>query len=100
MNAKPRLALYKDKQPSGRYSKLKAKFFGPCEIQKKINENAYVTDLPEEFNISSTFNVSDLKKYYAPKAVELQFKIIVLGERSFDTMHISSKAAHVNQAQH
>lgn len=54
--------LHKDRQSSRNYSKLKAKNFGPCEILKKIDENAYLVDLPEQFNISPTFNIFDLEK--------------------------------------
>lgn len=31
---------------------------------KKINDNSYILSLPPEWNISSTFNVSDISTYH------------------------------------
>ena len=36
---------------------------GPYKILEKINDNAYKLELPPEFGISPTFNISDLKPY-------------------------------------
>lgn len=44
--------------------------FGPIGIHKKLNDNAYVLDLPQDYQFSSTFNVSDLYDYYSPDGIE------------------------------
>jgi len=36
------------------------------KILKKVNPNTYVNDLPSNFGISSTFNISDLVAYKGP----------------------------------
>lgn len=50
------------------YFKLKNRNFGPCQILKKISDMVH---LLEEFNMTPTFNVGDLIKYYPPLAVEV-----------------------------
>ncbi|PKA64799.1 hypothetical protein AXF42_Ash016830 [Apostasia shenzhenica] len=49
--------------PSRTVKKLQARGAGPFRIFKKIGSNAYVVDLPQEYGISSTFNISDLVAY-------------------------------------
>jgi hypothetical protein len=36
---------------------------GPFMILEKINDNAYKLELPLEFGVSPTFNISDLRPY-------------------------------------
>jgi len=49
--------------PEQRRSKLMPREDGPYQIIKKINDNAYKVDLPGEYGVSATFNVSDLSSF-------------------------------------
>ena len=53
--------------------KLHARGAGPFKIIKRIGPNAYVLDLPSDFGISSTFNISDLVGYKKPTMIPSEF---------------------------
>jgi hypothetical protein len=55
------LHLRKERFPDLRKSKLMPRADGPFKILEKINDNAYKLELPPEFGVSPTFNISDLK---------------------------------------
>jgi len=57
------LHLRKDRFPELRKSKLMPRAAGPYNIIEKINDNAYKLELPPEFGVSPSFNISDLKPY-------------------------------------
>ena len=54
------LHLRKDRFPTKRKSKLSPRGDGPFHVLERINNNAYRLDLPEEYGVSTTFNIFDL----------------------------------------
>jgi hypothetical protein len=57
------LHLRKDRFPTLRRSKLMPHAAGPVKVLTKINDNAYILDLPTEFGVSTSFSVADLMPY-------------------------------------
>ena len=55
--------LRKERFPSHRHSKLNPRGDGPFQVLERINDNAYKIYLPGEYNVSATFNVSDLSHF-------------------------------------
>ena len=55
--------MRKERFPSRRRSKLHPRGDGPFQVLERINDNAYKLNLPSEYNISATFNVSDLSPF-------------------------------------
>lgn len=50
----------------GTMKKLHARGAGPFKILRRVGQNAYVLELPPDFGISPTFNVSDIKEFKEP----------------------------------
>ena len=46
--------------------KLHARSASPFQILKKLNDNVYIIDLPQDFGISFTFNIENLMDYKGP----------------------------------
>jgi hypothetical protein len=55
--------MRKERFSAHRRIKLHPRGDGPFQILEKINDNACKVDLPGEYNVSATFNVSDLSPY-------------------------------------
>jgi hypothetical protein len=55
--------MRKERFPAHRKTKLHPRGDGPFQILKKIKDNAHKVDLPGEYNVSATFNVSDLSPF-------------------------------------
>ncbi|KAH9704886.1 hypothetical protein KPL70_011644 [Citrus sinensis] len=53
----------KERFPERRKSKLLPRGDGPFQVLERINDNAYKLDFPGEYNVSATFNVSDLSPF-------------------------------------
>jgi len=46
--------------PTKKKSKLSPRGDGPFQVLERINNNAYRLDLPEEYRVNNTFNITDL----------------------------------------
>ena len=55
--------MRKERFPVRRRSKLHLRGDGPFHVLERINDNAYKLELPGEYNISATYNVSDLSPF-------------------------------------
>ena len=57
------LHMRKKRFSNQRRSKLLPRGDGPFQVLERINDNAYKLDLPGQYNVSATFNVSDLSPF-------------------------------------
>ena len=55
--------MRKERFPAKRCSKLLPRGDGPFQVLKHINDNAYKLDLPGKYNVSATFNVTNLSPF-------------------------------------
>ena len=76
--------LSKERFLQERNSKLKPRGDGPFRVLKRINNNAYVIDIPtSKYLVSNTFNVADLSPYHGAheeEALELRTTLSEGGE--------------------
>ena len=57
--------MRKERFPSKRKTILDPRRSGSYKVLERIGDNAYKLDLPGEFQVSATFNVSDLSHFDA-----------------------------------
>ena len=55
--------MRKARFPAQRRSKLLPRGDGPFQVLERINNNAYKLDLPGEYTVSATFNVTELSPF-------------------------------------
>ena len=60
------IRLRPERFPPGAIKKLHARGAGPFKVIRRMGPNAYVLELPPDYGISSTFNISDLVEYREP----------------------------------
>jgi hypothetical protein len=73
------LHLRKDRFPELRKFKLMPRADGPFKILEKVNDNAYKLELPPDFGVSLTFNITDLTPYMGEED-ELELRTTPLQE--------------------
>jgi len=56
--------LRKDRFPEQCKSKLQPRADGTFKLLRKINDNAYESDLPSTYGVSTSFNVADLSPFF------------------------------------
>jgi len=77
--------LRKDRFPEERNSKLKPRGDGPFKVLKRINDNAYVIDIPQsKYLVSNSFNVSDLSPYHGDEDMEMHESRMTLSQGGGD----------------
>jgi len=55
--------MYKERFPKRTRSKLMLRIDGSFQILERINDNTYKVDLLSEYDVSTTFNVSNLSLF-------------------------------------
>jgi hypothetical protein len=78
--------------PAHRKSKLQPRGDGPFQILERINDNTYKVDLPSEYGVSATFNVSDLTLF----DVGDDSRSNPFEERGYDEDQPNTKRNHAN----
>ena len=77
--------------PEQRKSKLQPRGDGPFQVLEKINDNAYKIDFPGEYNVSATFNVSDLTLFDVGEESNFRTNSFQEGETDEDTNKTKGK---------
>ena len=62
--------LSKDRFPNKKSQKLSPRADGPFRVLDRINNNAYRLELPGDYGVSATFNISDLSPYVSDDSSE------------------------------
>jgi len=88
--------LSKDRFLEMRKSKLRPQGDGPFRVLSKINDNAYKIDLPEDYGVSTSFNVDDLTPFFGLEESKSRTTPFQGGEDDEDipTVHAISSINH------
>ena len=76
--------MRKERFPEQRKSKLQPRGDGPFQVLERINDNAYKIEFPGEYNVSTTFNVSNLTLFDADGEADLKTNPFEEGESDED----------------
>lgn len=57
------VVLTKDRMPLHEYNKLRSRKIGPVQVLERINNNAYMLQLPDNIKTANVFNVKYLSKF-------------------------------------
>ncbi|KAH9716908.1 Endonuclease [Citrus sinensis] len=85
--------MRKERFPAQRRSKLFPRGDGPFQVVARINDNAYKLDLPGEYNVSATFNVSDLSPFDLEPLLAKPSKVSTTSSHSMT--NLSPEALHL-----
>ena len=64
--------MKKERFPVQRRNKLLPRGDGPFQVLERINDNTYKLDLPGEYGVHATFNVTDLSPFLADDEFDLR----------------------------
>jgi hypothetical protein len=78
------LHLRKERFLELRKSKLMSRVTGPFKIIAKINDNAYKLELSPDFEVSPSFNNSDLRPYLGEEEDEMPSRTMSMQEGEDD----------------
>ncbi|GKA45186.1 hypothetical protein Tco_0737982 [Tanacetum coccineum] len=90
--------LRKEHFLGGRFGKLKPLADGPFRVLRRINGNAYKIELPGHYNVSATFNVTDLSPYEATSDDDMDSGISPFEAKEDDAepdTHISNLSGYI-----
>jgi hypothetical protein len=82
-------------------SKLIPHVAGPYKVLAKINDNLYTIELPPDFGVSPTFNISDLKPYMGEEdEIDSRMTPIQEGEDDEDIISIHTMYGPMHDCLH
>ncbi|KAL1569754.1 hypothetical protein AAHA92_01193 [Salvia divinorum] len=77
--------------PDKTRGKLAPRGDGPFLVLERINDNAYVIDLPGEYNVSCTFNMADLSPYDLVRNPDLMTNPSQEGENDANPLRLEGR---------
>ena len=87
------LHLRKDRFPTKRKSKLSPRGDGPFQVLKRINNNAYILDLPKEYGVHHTFNIIDLISFAGSNEEEEEEDVLDLRTNPFQEAQAQAQSS-------
>ena len=83
--------MRKERFPEQRKSKLQPRGDGPFQVLERINDNAYKIEFPGEYNVSTTFNMSNLTLFDVDGEADFRTNPFEEGENDEDMTRTKGK---------